>query len=194
MGRQQHRRAKEKRTGRVRSTTKQHGKQDAELLAAMERYRQLEERLGSGNTDSSQVTGISRGADLSEVWQTVVVGNDMLSHFEGEQTQLELVYPGIRRSSDFSLRLLVALAWLLAAACCWQMHQRGILGEWWARWPYVAGACIGLAWWLWLRPSLLGLVIMGLSALAAILPSWVPQRPSRGTEESMTVTAHPQAR
>jgi hypothetical protein len=181
-------------TWKQRQLAEEAGEQDAELLAAMERYRQLEERLGSASTDSSQTTGTSRGADLSEVWQTVVVGNDMLSHFEGEQTQLELVYPGMRRSSDFSLRLLVALAWLLAAGCCWQLHQRGILGEWWARWPYVAGACMGLAWWLWLRPSLLGLVIMGFSALAALLPSWVPQRQSRGTPESMTVTSHPQAR
>ncbi len=37
----------------------------------------------------------------------------------------------------------------------------------WQRWRYVASAALGLAWWLWLSPSLLGLVIVGLSAVAA---------------------------
>jgi hypothetical protein len=36
-------------------------------------------------------------------------------------------------------------------------------------WPVVAGVVGGLAWWLWLEPSLLGWAIVGLSLLLAAL-------------------------
>ncbi len=169
-------------------------KQESDLLATRARYQELKDRLGVSSIVSKTDPEVSSGLDLGEVWQTVVVGSDILGQFEGQQTELELVYPGMRRSSDFGLRFLVGLGWLLAAGCGWHLQRRGILGEWWARWPYVAGVCLGLVWWLWLRPSLLGLVIMALSALAAVIPSWVPQRPSGAISESMTVTAYPKTR
>ena len=177
-----------------RQSAKVTEEQESDLLAARTRYQQLKDRLRVGSIIAKTDPGVSSGLDLGEVWQTVVAGSDMLSHFEGQQTELELVYPGMRRSSDFGLRLLVGLGWLLAAGCGWHLQRRGILGEWWARWPYVAGVCLGLAWWLWLRPSLLGLVIMALSALAAVVPSWVPQRQAGAIPESMTVTAYPKTR
>ncbi|MCA9151696.1 MAG: hypothetical protein KDA92_20470, partial [Planctomycetales bacterium] len=33
------------------------------------------------------------------------------------------------------------------------------------RWPYLPGVLAGLAWWLWLSPSWIGWVIVGLSLL-----------------------------
>ena len=177
-----------------RQSVKGAEKRESDLLAARARYQQLKDRLGVSSSISKMDPELSSGLDLGEVWQTVVAGSDILTRFEGSQTELELVYPGIRRSSDFGLRFLVGLGWLLAAGCGWHLLRKGILGEWWARWPYVAGVCLGLAWWLWLRPSLLGLVIMALSALAAVVPSWVPQRQSGAISESMTVTAYPKTR
>ena len=37
-----------------------------------------------------------------------------------------------------------------------------------ARWPHAPGVVLGLAWWLWLSPSVLGLVIALASVLAAV--------------------------
>jgi hypothetical protein len=39
------------------------------------------------------------------------------------------------------------------------------------RWPQLLGVIVGLAWWLWLSPSVVGLVIVGISLLAGLHPS-----------------------
>lgn len=46
----------------------------------------------------------------------------------------------------------------------------GTLWHCFARWPYVFGIAAGLAWWLWLAPSILGLVIV----LAVLLRQFIP--------------------
>ena len=162
-----------------------------ELLAISDRYQTLKRRLGveefahRGDLETSRISG------AEEVWETVVVGTDVLSDFEGQQIELDLVYPGMRRSSDFGLRLLVSLGFLFVAGIGWKLKQLGSLGEWWARWPYVTGVGLGLCWWLWLWPSLLGLVIIMISALAAIVPSWAPLSLSEASSDSKTITDYP---
>ena len=47
--------------------------------------------------------------------------------------------------------------------------RRGLLWNWFARWPYLFGVGIGLAWWLWLSPSAVGLLIV--LAVSAAVPS-----------------------
>jgi hypothetical protein len=46
------------------------------------------------------------------------------------------------------------------------------------RWPRVAGVAVGLAWWLWLKPSILGLAIVALSLLVVRRAKAGPQRPA----------------
>jgi hypothetical protein len=41
-----------------------------------------------------------------------------------------------------------------------------------SRWPYAWGGLTGFAWWLCLAPSVLGLLLMILSAAAALRHSW----------------------
>ncbi len=40
------------------------------------------------------------------------------------------------------------------------------------RWPHLLGVVFGLAWWLWLSPSALGLAIVAVSLLAAVVPTF----------------------
>ena len=40
------------------------------------------------------------------------------------------------------------------------------------RWPHAAGALIGLGWWLWLWPSAVGLLVVGVSLVAALRLGW----------------------
>ncbi len=48
--------------------------------------------------------------------------------------------------------------------------RRGLVSAWFARWPYLFGVGVGLAWWLWLAPSAVGLLIM----LAVLLGQFLP--------------------
>ncbi len=57
-------------------------------------------------------------------------------------------------------RLLTGAVWAALAACAVPLVRRGTLRYCFARWPYVFGVALGLAWWLWLRPSILGLAIV----------------------------------
>ena len=50
--------------------------------------------------------------------------------------------------------------------------RRGLLWNCFARWPYVFGIGIGLAWWLWLSPSAVGLLIV----LAVLVRQFLPRR------------------
>jgi hypothetical protein len=65
------------------------------------------------------------------------------------------------------LRWVVALGVVLAglALQVWPRDLRVVA----PRWPMLAGVLLGLTWWLWLEPSLLGWAIVGLSLLLIAL-------------------------
>lgn len=67
----------------------------------------------------------------------------------------------------------LALATLLASS----VLRRGVAVEFVRRWPPVAGVVAGLAWWLWLSPSVLGWLLI-LASLAAAF-----RRPSHSMPE-----------
>jgi hypothetical protein len=70
-------------------------------------------------------------------------------------------------SGWFSGRL--AAAGVLAMLTCLAVIglMRGILTENLFRWPCAAGTIVGLAWWLWLSPSIVGLGIALVSVFGA---------------------------
>lgn len=43
-----------------------------------------------------------------------------------------------------------------------------------SRWPQMLGVALGLAWWLWLAPSVLGWLIVGFSLFSAWRSAWKP--------------------
>jgi hypothetical protein len=59
--------------------------------------------------------------------------------------------------------------------------RRGVLVEWFKRWPQAIGVAAGLAWWLWLSPSILGLGIVLVSLIASLLPGWKYSPPAPGS-------------
>jgi hypothetical protein len=59
--------------------------------------------------------------------------------------------------------------------------RRGRLVEWFTRWPHAIGVAAGLAWWLWLSPSILGWGIVLVSLAASLLSGWKYSPPVPGS-------------
>ncbi|HWB00557.1 MAG TPA: hypothetical protein VG713_18820, partial [Pirellulales bacterium] len=66
-----------------------------------------------------------------------------------------------------------------AAGLAWSMGSRSgrrALGEWLERWSTLGIALVGVAWWLWLQPSIVGLVIVAGCAAASLRSIFRPMR------------------
>ena len=75
------------------------------------------------------------------------------------------------RSKSWLPRMAGVAAFLASLAIAALLLHRGFLWNWFVRVPYVFGVACGLAWWLWLSPSGLGLLIV-LAVLAAQFVPW----------------------
>lgn len=72
---------------------------------------------------------------------------------------------------------------LLALATAWGLRRAELRDLVW-RWPQAIGVAVGLAWWAWLSPSGLGLVIVAVSLLARLRTHWSPT-PAVGSSSSL---------
>jgi hypothetical protein len=115
----------------------------------------------------------SASGDIGLQWQNFVAENRMAISFitDGAPDRIAVEYlPSGARSW---LPRLAGIAVLLAAvAVLGLLLRRDLLGSCFARWPYLFGVGIGLAWWLWLSPSIVGLLI----AVAVLLTKFLPWR------------------
>lgn len=116
----------------------------------------------------------------ADVWSTALGGRTPTLYCSqsgaAERLELAVVRPAV---SGVGWRLLLAPLLTAAALIVYLLVKRGVLGEWLLRWPHVFGVLLGLAWWLWLTPSLLGWVIV----LVSVVSAWrLPWRAPRGSQ------------
>lgn len=95
---------------------------------------------------------------------------------EGQAETLTLDCRPIVRDR-FSQRLGMAAGLILLAGLAAVGLAVGRMTEPWQRWPHITGVLIGLAWWLWLSPSIVGLGI----ALASVLAAGHSRMPAKGS-------------
>jgi hypothetical protein len=79
-------------------------------------------------------------------------------------------------AAETAIRVLAAAALLLAAGLLAYGIRRGLLRDWFWRWPRACGVAFGLAWWLWLSPSMLGWVWIALSLIVFRPAAWKSKR------------------
>jgi hypothetical protein len=98
---------------------------------------------------------------IAAVWQATVDRSQAVTRYAlpRDRTSISLHYD--RPEPDpWPGRLLTGAVWAALAAAAVPLVRRGTLRYCFARWPYVFGVGLGLAWWLWLWPSILGLAIV----------------------------------
>ena len=109
--------------------------------------------------------------DIPARWQRFVEEGHAVSYTtSGTQDTITLDYRPIAAQSWLA-RLAGIAGFLVAVGLAALFIRRGLLGNWFARWPYLFGVGCGLAWWLWLSPSAVGLLIV-LAVLWRQLLSW----------------------
>ena len=109
--------------------------------------------------------------DIAAQWQRFVAeGQATVScAASGTADAIALDYRPIEAQSWLP-RLAGIAGFLVAVGLAALLIRRGLLWNWFARWPYVFGVGLGLAWWLWLSPSAVGLLIV----LAVLLRRFLP--------------------
>jgi len=128
---------------------------------------------GSQNQAPPASAGNAKASDLAAQWQRFVEdGQATVFHSpQGEADAITLDYRPTEAQSWFP-RLAGIAGFLIAMGLAALLIRRGLLWNWFARWPYLFGIGVGLAWWLWLSPSAVGLLIV----LAVLLRQFLPWR------------------
>ena len=98
----------------------------------------------------------------------------------GAAPSLTLRYEPVETVTWFDRLLAVAGLLAVAAGGAWSL-RRGWLSEWFRRWPALFGVVFGLAWWLWLSPSLLGWGMVLASLAVSVLSAWRRSTPPPGS-------------
>ncbi len=143
------------------------------LLAADRKQAQIARRLGTSAVLTQLLTNAPLADDPAELWQRSLDRPLEVTRctFDGKSDSITLSYhrtESARSQPWLSMSLMIVLVFGLIVFGL----RRGTLTEWSKRWPAAIGVAVGLFWWLWLSPSILGWVIVLVSLIAGILPRW----------------------
>ena len=138
---------------------------------------QIAARLGLLDVLGQLTTSGASSGDAAQSWSSLLDRPEGVFRwaFEGEAPVIVVAYRQVecgwlaRRLGSASM--LAALVLLVGLA----LH-RGLLGELFRRWPHLICVAVGLAWWLWLWPSIFGLVIVAASIASLLRSGWKPSR------------------
>jgi hypothetical protein len=158
---------------------------EASLRALEQEQEQFSRQLGAVESTASAAAQPDAASQALELWQArhrgpaLYASIDSAGQLEVRRAAFEWVDP---------LRRLAAILFLLALAVAVMiLGQRRWLAGLYA-WRHVAGVAFGLAWWLWLSPGVVGLLLAVIS-LAAGIAAWL--RPSREATSSIVTLSTP---
>jgi hypothetical protein len=133
-----------------------------------------DERQPHSSSDDAAATALPlRAVEPGEVWDVgqALRGPPTCCDVRGEMATLVIDYPNAD-ATGFALRLLVAGVLFAASGLVFVLHRCTPVMDWLVRWPYVTLVAFGLAWWLWLSPSIVGLAIVAVCVVGAVRPRW----------------------
>jgi hypothetical protein len=115
------------------------------------------------------------GGEGESLWPQAMERGQAIARYAGHADSLTLRYAPVETNGWLARLAAVALIGLLAVGAV-VLVERGTLWHGFARWPHAFGVALGLGWWLFLRPSGLGLLIVFAVLAAQFLPRRVSKR------------------
>ena len=151
-------------------------------------YREQEaiaQRLKASPTVLDFVRQTSRNPQPSDIWSFSGHAAAEPAHydFSGHVPSLPLTWQADARRSwwpGFWAAVLIAAL----GTGVYVLATRGVLSDWWQRWPSAVGVLAGIAWWLLAWPSLVGWVIVAVSLWGAIRASVAAHRLPAGKPDN----------
>ena len=121
-------------------------------------------------------------AEMAAMWQSSLDAAQVVAQYAGDPDSLALRYVP-EEADPLPGRLAAIAVFGSLAGLAVVLLRRGTLRERFARWPYAFGTALGLAWWLWLWPSIAGLAIV----VIILARQFVPWPAGRGRLDSRHV-------
>ena len=150
----------------------QHRARDLELW--QERWqRRLEDAGGEARDESTpKFASIISLRDVAS-WRSTPRESTQWTYcsFDGATPTLTIIRRG-RDYSDFAARVALALATFIIAWVLWRLSRLEPLRDGLSRWPHLPGVIFGIAWWLWLTPSVVGWLIATAFLASSLRPAW----------------------
>ncbi|MBN2296793.1 MAG: hypothetical protein JXM70_30485, partial [Pirellulales bacterium] len=144
------------------------------------RRREIAKELQAENIPAPQEVQTPPAVDANALWSTTLVASRPVAMLIEDTQAAEEATAAAQgdlsfrpvRTSDLWTRFYAILAIVAVIG----IAQRGFHGELLAtlarRWPHLLGVVAGLLWWLFLNPSLLGLIIVAVCLIASVRPGW----------------------
>jgi hypothetical protein len=124
-----------------------------------------------GQTSPPPSADTSKLNDIAAQWQRFVEqGETTVSCATSGSVEAIAVDYRPMEAQSWLPRLTGCAALLVVLGVAALLVRWGLVSTWFARWPYLFGVGIGLAWWLWLAPSAIGLLIVLAVLLGQLLP------------------------
>jgi hypothetical protein len=113
-------------------------------------------------------------ADPAQVlrWTDSTEKSTLRLAFRGAQADVRVDYAAALR--PVWIRLVLVSVLVVLAGLGWQLARSKVCVEFCGRWPFALTALAGMVWWLFLSPSVLGLAVLLLSAVASFRTAGTP--------------------
>jgi hypothetical protein len=118
--------------------------------------------------------GSPTAAETAALWPRSLDNAQTVARYAGHADSITLRYAPVETNGWLARLAAVALIGLLAVGAV-ALVERGTLWYTFIRWPHAFGIALGLGWWLFLRPSGLGLLII----LAVLAAQFLPRRAAK---------------
>lgn len=130
-------------------------------------------RLGDGQNTTGLLPSKDAAGGAFDAWHAALFRGRCLVYHKAAGQSSEITVEVTPTPVAFGLgRVVAGMGWIALLGLFAFTLRRGLLVESFRRWPQTMGVLVGLIWWLWLSPSVLGLVLAIACVATSLRTGW----------------------